>query len=417
MKPIFSSLGSNYTFTDSLISFQGLVQARLSQSYLSQQFSQLKVYFDSTFKGDTYFFYKGRDAIECALNAFSIGRGDGVITQAFSCFAVEEGILRTGATPVYADIADSSANLSLETVQVAFKTSAVPVKAVLVQYSLGSVPDIQKIALWCKKQKLVLIEDLAQGYGAVTEKGDPVGTIGDATIFSFGRDKILDAVTGGACCVRTYTHEQKKHVAQWYATLQVSAGQSAIIREHLYPVLTWIIRTTFSWGFSVLTLGKFLAFVGKKIGLIQSPLFVATTKASLLPHSFVPLIVYRLEHVDTQLAHREEIAQIYHKAFGGSAATLSEDELMSGSLLRYPILVRNPDTIAKMLKRKNIFISDRWYRKAVDCSTLKCNSMYTHGSAANAEKLAAHIITLPTHLNIESGDAERIIASIKAAHV
>jgi len=90
---------------------------------------------------------------------------------------------------------------------------------------------------------------------------------------------------------------------------------------------------------------------------------------------------------------------------------------MSGSLLRYPILVRNPDTIAKMLKRKNIFISDRWYRKAVDCSTLKCNSMYTHGSAANAEKLAAHIITLPTHLNIESGDAERIIASIKAAHV
>lgn len=416
MKPIFSSLGSNYTFTDVILSLLGVVQSRFSPGSLSEKFSQMKVFFDSTFKGETYFFYKGRDAIECALRAYSIGAGDGVLTQAFSCYAVEEAICRTGAVPVYVDIASSSANFSVETLRVAHTQSTIPIKAVIIQYSLGSVPDTAAIISWCKKHKIVVIEDVAQGYGGSTVEDEHVGTLGDVTCFSFGRDKILDAVTGGACCFRTLSHTQSKEIAAWYAKLHVTASTAALVSDHLYPLLTWCARSTFTWGVGFLTLGKVLLFLSKKVGLLHSPLFVSTTKASLLPHSFVPLLIHRLAHVDTQLEHRHQIALEYHKAFGNSAVSLSEDELLPGSLLRYLIVVKNPDEITKKVKKSHIFITDRWYRQAVDCSTLDCRSMYKAGSCENAERLAAHSITLPTHRGISLEDARRIITALQVAH-
>lgn len=416
MKPLFSSLGSNYSFVQVLQSFEGLVLSRLFPGSLVKKFADTKTFFDATFGGETFFFYKGRDAIECALRAYHIGRGDGVITQAFSCYAVEEAILRLGAEPVYADIGANSVNLSLTTIKQAYEQSEVAVKAVIIQYSLGSVPDVQKIAAWCKKNKLVLIEDVAQGYGGVTKDEQLVGTIGDVTVFSFGRDKVLDAVTGGACCFRTTPYKQLKEITVWYSKLHVVVGTGELLRQHLYPFFTWMVRSTFTWGFSLLTLGKVLAFLLKKFGIIRSPLYSSSTKASLFPHSFLPLVIASITGVDQQLAHRKKIMAVYQAAFGDSAATVASAELDDGSGLRYPIIVKDPDLVAKKVRAQRIYIADRWYRAAVDCSTEKCSSVYKKGSAARAENLAAHVLTLPTHHGIAVADAKRIVTEIQAAH-
>lgn len=416
MKPLFSSLGSNYSFSDALLSIEGVFVARFFPGALARKYADIKTFFDATYGGETYFFYKGRDAIECALRAYDIARNDGVITQAFACYAVEEAITRVGAVPVYADIAEHSANLSLQTIKVAHAAASVPIKAVIIQYSLGSIPDAKKIATWCKKNDIVLIEDVAQGYGGETEDKDLVGTLGDVTVFSFGRDKVLDAVTGGACCFRTATYKQLTSISNWYATLHVQARSSEVFSQHLYPLLTWKIRTTFTWGISVLTVGKVLAFLSRKLGVIRTPLYASTTKASLLPHSFLPLLAKSINSVEEQLAHRKTIVKIYDDAFGGTAATIARDEVMNGSGLRYPIIVKDPEKVARAVRAQRIYISDRWYRAAVDCSSEECNSQYKKGSAARAESLAQHVLTLPTHLGISVEDAHRIVESIKAVH-
>src|SRR5687768_2986379 len=53
----------------------------------------------------------GRQALLRTLQAFNIGPGDEVILQAFTCIAVPEAILWTGAKPVYADITSDTYNI------------------------------------------------------------------------------------------------------------------------------------------------------------------------------------------------------------------------------------------------------------------------------------------------------------------
>ena len=416
MKPLFSSLGSNYSLVDSVQAIHGLVGSFLFPQILAAQLQDLKQDFDKRFSGETFFFYKGRDAIEATLRAYGIGSGDVVLTQAFTCYALEEAILRTGAQPLYVDIGSDGVNLTAQTLQKSFQDhSNQNPKAVIVQYSLGTMAEIEKIRAFCDAHSLLLIEDLAQGFGGQTESGAPVGQYGDAVIFSFGRDKIIDAVSGGACCFRKLTKTQRSRLGAWMDSLSEAVPMKVQIRELVYPLYTLIMRKTWNCGVGPITVGKVLLFLGKKTHFLQSPLLVTTQKAVPLPLSYVPLLRTQYSSVESELQHRKAIVSVYQERFGTTAATFSSSTLDQGSGLRYPVLVKNPSQVAKRLQNDEVYLTDRWYREAVDCGTLGCKSLYRLTTAPQAEHVAEHVLTLPTHRTISQQDAYRIIELIETA--
>ncbi len=393
MKPIFNSLGSNYDFSFACRAlFFLLAPGSSARTALSREL-------ESRFGGEAHLLYKGRDAIQCALEGLGIGRGDGVLTQALTCYAIEEAILRTGAIPVFVDIEKDHLNLSVATLQHTYGRAHTP-RAVIVQNTLGVPADMEEIKKWCSEKKLVLIEDLAQSIGAVSSTGKMLGSYGDAVVLSFGRDKIVDAVSGGAVIFRRPANHKIE------TSGRVHTG--TIIKDMIYPALTWKIRKTHR-----ILLGKIILRLFRNVGLMTSAVASPTATATPMPAPHARLTLYQWHKLDEGLAHRRKIGQTYLAHLNEKANILTSKQIVEqGANLRLPMVVENPDDLIKHLSFSNIYLADRWYRSPVDCGNLPVKSIYKQGTCPNAEKLSRTVVNLPTHINVGEKDAVRIANAV-----
>ena len=137
----------------------------------------------------------GTTALEVALRALGIGKGDKVITTAFSFIASTNSIIYTGATPVFTDIDPKTYNITAANIRAAFNENP-DAKAVLIVHLFGQSCDMDEILDFVKEKGLLLIEDCAQAHGAKW-KGQTVGTFGDVAAFSFYPTKNMATGEGG----------------------------------------------------------------------------------------------------------------------------------------------------------------------------------------------------------------------------
>jgi len=363
--------------------------------------SQLQAELEATFGGQAVLVYKGRDAIELALRGFGINtHSQTVLTQAFTCHAIEEAITRAGAHTHYVDLGKNQLNLTVETLSQAYK-QAKNVKAVIVQNTLGHPAEMAKLAAWCKKHEVLLIEDLAQSYGA-TANGKLLGTFGDAVILSFGRDKVIDAVSGGAVIFRQKPTQSLPKLP--------STPKSAVLSDLAYPFFTWLIRSTYD-----VLLGKVIHKVLTVTGIMNNPTQSRTNMMTALPASLALLALWQLKQVEMVRRIRQVTAALYLEKLTDTPIKLltKTAELKTGSLLRVAATIDKPQALLALLRAYNIHLTDRWYRTPVDCGQLKCETHYQAGSCPNAEKMSDTIINLPTHAKISLTDAEKIISIIK----
>jgi dTDP-4-amino-4,6-dideoxygalactose transaminase len=141
----------------------------------------------------------GTDAITLALESTKGGRPGGeVIVPALTFSATYEAVLRTGAAPVVADIDQKHLTPSLSQIEALLtdKTSAV----IMVHIYGWAAADIMAIRDLCRDREIILIEDVAQAFGATIE-GINVATIGDAAALSFYPTKPLGGVGDGGAVV------------------------------------------------------------------------------------------------------------------------------------------------------------------------------------------------------------------------
>jgi Predicted pyridoxal phosphate-dependent enzyme apparently involved in regulation of cell wall biogenesis len=123
----------------------------------------------------------GTDALQLALMAWNIGKGDAVFVPDFTFFSSGEVVPLLGATPVFVDIEEDTYNLSPASLEAAIqyvleRTNLKP-KVVIAVDLFGQPADFNQIRLIADKYNLLILEDGAQGFG---------GKIGDKRACSFG---------------------------------------------------------------------------------------------------------------------------------------------------------------------------------------------------------------------------------------
>ena len=124
----------------------------------------------------------GTDALLIALMGLGIGRGDEVITTAFTYVATGEVIARLGATPVFVDIDEKTYNLDPARIEAAITDKT---KAIMPVSLYGQCADFDAINAVAEKYNLPVVEDGAQSFGA-TYKGRRscgLSTIGCTSFF------------------------------------------------------------------------------------------------------------------------------------------------------------------------------------------------------------------------------------------
>ncbi|MBU1912705.1 MAG: DegT/DnrJ/EryC1/StrS family aminotransferase [Candidatus Omnitrophica bacterium] len=146
----------------------------------------------------------GTDALFLACLACGIGKGDEVITPAYTYIATSFGISIAGAKPVFVDTEEKTYSIDVSKIEKAITKKT---KAILLVHLYGHPADMDPVMQIAKKHKLKVIEDCAQAHGALY-KNKKVGSFGDAACFSFYPTKNLGAF-GDAGMVLTDSDEIK----------------------------------------------------------------------------------------------------------------------------------------------------------------------------------------------------------------
>lgn len=135
----------------------------------------------------------GTVALAAIYLALGIGGGDEVIVPSMTFISTATSVLHVGAVPVFADVDPETFNL--DPVDVARRLSPKTKAIVAVHYG-GQPADLDELRNLADDAGISLIEDAAEAHGA-TYRGRPVGSIGDAAMFSFTPTKNITMGEGG----------------------------------------------------------------------------------------------------------------------------------------------------------------------------------------------------------------------------
>jgi len=128
----------------------------------------------------------GRTALYLLVKTLKL-EGKDILIPAFICNSVIDAILKAGAKPIFVDVNVSNLSLNLNDARKKLTPNCV---AILFVHYFGFVyPDIENLKDFAQKNHLFLIEDCSQSLGA-WHQGQRVGSIGDASIFSFTKNTL-----------------------------------------------------------------------------------------------------------------------------------------------------------------------------------------------------------------------------------
>ena len=135
----------------------------------------------------------GTAALEVAVQEIGIGKGDEVIMPAFTIISCAMAVTKVGAVPVLVDSDSYTWNMNVDEIEGKITSRT---KAIMLVHLYGLPAEADRILELAEKYNLKIIEDAAEMHGQ-TYKGEPCGSFGDISTFSFYPNKHITTGEGG----------------------------------------------------------------------------------------------------------------------------------------------------------------------------------------------------------------------------
>lgn len=402
IRPIHPGLSPNVEKEDFIKAFSKIVQPFSYNK--GDETERLEKWFEQFFKQKAYAFSSARGALYVGLLSLGVKEDDEVLVTGFTCIAVIDAILATGAKPIYIDI---QKNFQLDFSDLKRKTTK-KAKALIIQHTFGIPSATKEILQFAKSKNILIVEDVAHGIG-ITDKGKLLGTYGTIGIFSLGRDKAFSCVSGGVLIAKDEKISQKIQEFQNRQTF----SSKLFVFQNLFHIIVFYLLVLPLYDF--FKIGKVVLIVCQKLHLLAKPIDVNELDHFMvyyqkLSPALAAIALSQLKRLEKFNAKRKEYTGFYKKAF---AVEVGGGLPYDVPLLRFPLLVDNPEELKKQARTKGVYLGD-WYSNGVDPKGVDLSGIfYTSGMCPTDEYISQHIINLPTYPTLTKKDAEKVVTILK----
>ncbi len=304
----------------------------------------------------------GTDAILLPLMAYDIQPGDEIICPAFTFIATASMIAFYKAIPVFVDVDPVTFNIDTKKIEEKITNKT---KGIIAVSLYGQMPEIEKLNEIALKNKLWVLEDAAQSFGA-TYRGKSSCSLTDVATTSFFPAKPLGAYgDGGAVFTNSDELAEKMH----------------IIRDH----------------------GQEKRYYHKYIGINGR---MDTIQAAV--------VNVKLKYFPKELMLRQEAADFYTNLLKDFVETPQIIENRTCSWAQYTIRINNRDKIFTLLAEKKIPTAVH-YPMPLPHQEAFIDIPSSNDNYPISDNLSERVLSLPMHAFITPEEQTKVVDAIKAA--
>ena len=310
----------------------------------------------------------GTDALQIALMGLGLKPGDEVITPTFTFIATAEVVALLGLTPVVVDVDWNTMNMDIESVRRAITPRT---KAVVPVHLFGQCANMEAIMALAKEHNLFVVEDACQAIGAqytfANGETKQAGTIGHIGCTSFFPSKNLGCYgDGGAIFTNDDALADK---------MRAIANHGCHVRYHHDEI-----------------------GVNSRLDSIQAAILDA-----------------KLPHLDEYIAARQKAASYYDKAFSGNDKLLIPGREPHSTHVFHQYTLRvvgaDRDALREGLAERGI-PAMIYYPVPLHQQKAYLDPRYKDGDFPVAEKLAACVLSLPMHTELDEEQLAYITSNV-----
>jgi dTDP-4-amino-4,6-dideoxygalactose transaminase len=309
----------------------------------------------------------GTDALLIVLRAWNVGPGDAVFVPAFTFAASAEVVALVGAEPVFVDVLEDTYNIDPASLEAAIamvrKEGRLTPRVVMPVDLFGQSADYDAIEPIVKREKLLMLCDAAQGFGALYH-GKRCGGMGDAAATSFFPAKPLGCYGDGGA---SFTNDDG--LADLLRSIRIH-GQGTDKYENV-------------------RIG-----VNSRLDTIQAA-----------------ILIEKLGIFEDEIEKRDAVAKRYNEKLGRSNR-IRVPRVIDGAQstwAQYTIQVEGRDKLAADLKARGV-------PTAIYYPTpLSKQKGYAHFPSAGtpvSEKIGKTVISLPMHPYLDEATQDRVIEAV-----